>query len=169
MHYQRLKKYGKPGDAQPQLQRHGYRKTITYSTWCLMKARCNNKNNPLFKYYGGRGIIVCSRWNDNFMDFLEDMGERPNKMTIDRIDNNGDYEPQNCRWATDSQQRLNRRRFSNNTSGHTGVYFLKGRWQAQLWVNKKGYYSPLFEDKQDAVSYRKLLVNKIVPQDVISS
>jgi len=80
-----------------------------YRVWLAMRERCTNPNNRCYADYGGRGIQVCSRWND-FAAFYEDMGSRPGLgWSIDRIDNDGNYEPGNCRWATASQQRRNRR------------------------------------------------------------
>jgi hypothetical protein len=80
----------------------------TYMSWKAMRARCNNPNAQFYYSYGARGVRVCERW-DSFAAFLEDMGERPEGRTLDRIDVNGDYEPNNCRWATPVQQRANRR------------------------------------------------------------
>lgn len=73
-----------------------------------MMSRCNNKNHPRFIDYGGRGIKVCERWHD-FAKFYEDMGEPPHKASIDRKDNDRDYEPDNCRWASTGEQNRNRR------------------------------------------------------------
>ena len=78
----------------------------TYNTWHTMKQRCLNPNNDGYPYYGGRGITICDRWLD-FNNFLEDMGERPENMTLDRIDSNGNYCKENCKWSTKSEQSRN--------------------------------------------------------------
>jgi hypothetical protein len=90
-------------------------KTITaeYRTWCAMKRRCYNPNVNNYMNYGGRGIIVCDRWINSYENFLEDMGRKPSiEYSIDRIDNNGNYEPSNCRWVTPKEQRKNQRKYN---------------------------------------------------------
>jgi hypothetical protein len=84
-------------------------KTPTYYSWRAMFARCTNPNHKKYDNYGGRGIKICDRWKE-FTNFLNDLGERPPGTTLDRIDSNGNYEPGNCRWATQEQQVANRRK-----------------------------------------------------------
>lgn len=87
--------------------KHGLSYTKEYSTWASMNQRCADKANP---HYGARGIVVCDRWKNSVHAFIEDMGPAPSQAhSIDRIDNDGDYEPDNCQWATKDQQLANRR------------------------------------------------------------
>lgn len=96
--------------------RHGHtrrrRQSVEYQCWRSMIDRCTNRQNQSFESYGGRGISVCVRWRYSFENFLADMGPRPQGRSIDRMDNDGNYEPGNCRWATKKEQGRNR---SNNT------------------------------------------------------
>lgn len=75
-----------------------------------MKTRCYNSASDNYKYYGALGVTVCDRWLNSFENFLEDMGNRPENMSLDRIDPFGNYDPENCKWATQSEQTLNTRK-----------------------------------------------------------
>lgn len=108
--------------------------------WGNMHSRCGNPNNSGWKDYGGRGIRVCDRWS-KFKSFLEDMGRKPGPLhSLDRINNDGDYEPSNCRWATRAEQRLNCRRPTVSRNAHTshvGLSLERGKWRARIRINKK--------------------------------
>ena len=114
-------------------ERHGYRGTPTYNSWINMKVRCSGKSSNVrdrANYYE-RGIAVCSRWRDSFPAFLQDMGERPAGMTLDRIDPDGDYCRENCRWAAVREQLRNTRR--------TRMLEHAGRCQClQAWADEIG-------------------------------
>lgn len=112
-HYLRWRRYGNINTTKA--ARHGMFGTPTHNSWANMRRRCLDPNSNRYKHYGGRGIKICSRWLDRvhgFKNFLKDMGERPSRLTLDRIDNDGNYEPGNCRWATYSEQTLNQRKRS---------------------------------------------------------
>ena len=99
--------------------KHGHNKkrktSLTYISWQRMKQRCTYIKDKNYDIYGGRGIKVCHRWINSFENFLQDMGERPSKLhSIDRIDPNGNYEPNNCRWTTMKEQQNNRRNNKRN-------------------------------------------------------
>ena len=123
---------------------HGHNRigkmTKLYRAWKFMKQRCNNPNHPKYPGWGGRGISVCDRWSDSFINFMEDMGEPPTPQhSLGRIDNNGNYEPGNVRWETPAQQAQSRRRHTNNrtTNPMRNIKFRHGNYQVRVQVNYK--------------------------------
>lgn len=119
---------------------HKMTDTITYQSWFSMRSRCFNPNNPSYSHYGAIGISVCERWRNSFVNFLTDMGERPSKdYSIDRIDVNGDYEPNNCRWATQIQQQNNKK--NNNNITYNGETHTITDWARILGVKASIIYT----------------------------
>lgn len=114
---------------------HSLSDTPTYRTWITMRQRCYTPTHKSFKDYGGRGIAVCDRWRQSFEAFVADMGIRPERTTIERIDNFGNYEPGNCRWATYHEQQNNRR--SNHPITWRGETHNLGIWAAKLGLRKE--------------------------------
>ena len=132
----------------------------TYYSWNSMKDRCNNKNNKQYKDYGGRGITYDKRWED-FREFYKDMGEKPKQTTLDRIDVNGNYCKENCRWATKLEQQHNMR---VHLKEDVGVTFDKNhktcKWQAGISYKDKRYANR-FKTKQEAINWRKEMEVKL--------
>lgn len=156
-HYIRFKKYGDPLFCMfPEIPTYSW-KTREYSSWMSMKTRCNNPNSLDYKDYGERGIKICQRWQESFKNFLEDMGRRPKNMTLNRIDNNLGYYPKNCEWASLTEQVRNRRLNKSNTSGYSGVRYIKSsnNWRVQIKCNSMRIHLGMFTNKQDAINARK--------------
>ena len=110
---------------------HGMRHTPEYHAWCGMRSRCYNENDKSFYSYGARGIVVCDRWLESFENFFEDMGSRPDHHSLDRIDNNGPYSPENCKWSTRDQQ-------NNNKSNNRMISFKGETLTLSQWAKKIG-------------------------------
>lgn len=106
----------------------------TYKVWKDMRGRCYRKNNKDYKDYGARGIIVCDAWN-NFETFFNDMGRKPEGLSIDRIDVNGNYEPSNCRWADNETQANNKR--NNVKITHNGKEQTIQQWSREVGIDRK--------------------------------
>ena len=138
--------------------KHNLAKHRFYNTWAKMVYRCSNPNNKDYKNYGGRGITVCEEWLDirNFIEWAEATHPNIEGMSLDRIDNDKGYSPDNCRWANKTLQGVNQRIKKNNTSGFVGVCWdkSKDKWVAKIKVNKVGINLGSFKTKEEAVQAR---------------
>jgi hypothetical protein len=141
---------------------HGKSYVSEYSIWSDMKKRCFNKKSTHFNHYGGRGITVCEHWLV-FENFYKDMGPRPSKKhSLDRVDNNGNYQPNNCRWATKREQNLNKRH-KIGISGLRGIRPANSRknpFQAYYFVNGKSVYIGNFKTKEEAIFNQQKMQNQ---------
>lgn len=145
---------------------HGMSNSLEFSSWSSFRDRCNNPKNTSYKYYKGRGITYCERW-DKFENFFEDMGERPSvKYSLDRIDNNKGYYKENCRWATSKEQGNNKR---NNTLLTVGEITLTiSQWSDKNGINKDTISSRIKYgwSIEDAVTKPKNKYNRQLPFSV---
>ncbi len=148
--------------------KHGMVKTPTYNSYSSMKSRCLNKRSKFFYRYGGRGITICDRWLNSFENFLEDMGEKPSKKhSIDRIDNNGNYEPSNCKWSTHHEQQRNK-------SGlvwleHNGRKMILQDWANELGIKHCTLVSRLNSgwDLKSALTIHKMPTGQSLKQHIV--
>lgn len=143
-----------------------------FNTWYLMIRRCTVESAPNYQYYGGRGITVCDRWLHSFDSFIEDMGERPDGCSLDRIDNALGYSLDNCRWATPLEQAANRRAYSRPKSrashhrtdavANNPMRYIRqqrppnGRWSVCMHINRSRH-ERTFDTLQEAIDYRSEL------------
>ena len=143
---------------------HGLGSTRLYNIWADIKRRTLNPKNKRYSDYGGRGITICDEWLDvqNFYNWAITNGYEEDKgLSIDRIDNDGNYCPENCRWTTSIIQNRNKRIHKNNISGYKGVYFNKntGKYQAQIVVNnKKIYLGSFLTPVEGAIAYNNYII-----------
>jgi len=131
----------------------------TKRTYYQMLKRCNDPKNHAYKDYGGRGIKVCERWlgEKGYDNFLSDMGQRPDKLTLDRIDNNESYSSDNCRWVSMGIQAINKRVYKTNKSGVSGVVWHKqsNKWRAKIMLSGTTHSLGLHTDINDAIKARR--------------
>lgn len=149
---------------------HGYSRTKLGNVFEGMKQRCNNPKNKNYEKYGGRGIKICTEWlNDpkKFFDWAIKNGYKEG-LSIDRIDVNGNYEPDNCRWADNETQCLNQRLRKDNKTGHKGIYYSEGVYRVQIRRNKKRYYFGSYKTLPEAVKVleeAKTMVKEAQPDE----
>lgn len=149
---------------------HGYSRTKLGNVFEGMKQRCNNPKNKNYEKYGGRGIKICTEWlNDpkKFFDWAIKNGYKEG-LSIDRIDVNGNYEPDNCRWADNETQCLNQRIRKDNKTGHKGIYYSEGVYRVQIRRNKKRYYFGSYKTLPEAVKVleeAKAMVKEAQPDE----
>lgn len=133
-----------------------HKKSLYYRRWQNIKQRCTNQAVSNFADYGGRGISVAPEWRHDFPAFeryiLDNLGECPENYTLDRIDNNGNYEPGNVRWASRFEQNINRRVPKHNTSGYRGVTWNKHdkQWSVRIGINHRRFFIANFRSKEEA-------------------
>ena len=144
---------------------HGLIETRLYRIWASIKDRVLNPKNKRYSDYGGRGITICEEWKNDFVPFynwaMENGYEENKGLSIDRIDNDGNYEPSNCRWTTSIIQNRNKRIRKDNTSGYKGVYFSKnqGKYKAQIKVNKIHIHLGLYPTAlEGAIAYNNYVI-----------
>lgn len=146
------------------ITKHGFSRTKLYHVWISMKQRCVNKNSCNYHRYGYKGIKVCKEWYNDFMEFKKwsDRNGYKEGLTIDRIDNNGNYEPSNCRWTTHIIQSTNLSQLKTNKSGYKGVSWAKNikEWICIISINNKSKRIGRYKTQKEAVKGRNDFINE---------
>ena len=141
---------------------HGLANSQFYNTWKNMDKRCNNPKNKDYKNYGARGIAVCEEWLDvtNFVAWCEETYPNIKGYSLDRIDNDKGYSPDNCTWSSRTMQNINQRMKVTNTSGYNGIIWNKknSNWKAVIGINTKKVYLGYFNSVQEAVQARDIYI-----------
>lgn len=168
-HYQEWRKKNRSSTAP--IERHGMTESSEYKIWGKMRDRCNNPASTHYRNYGGRGIKVCERWQHSFLAFYEDIGPRPDpSYSIDRIDNDGNYEPGNVKWATRHEQAINQR-VRANRSGFTGVYYdsekKEKQWRAFTRHKNQNYELGYYSTAEEAYAVYKLARASLLANDCL--
>lgn len=164
MHYHRWRRTGDPTKCL-KYHEHGMKNTPEHNSWSGMKQRCYYKQHKQYKNYGGRGITVCDRWlgPDGFENFYKDMGPRPKGCSLDRIDNDGQYSPGNCRWA-DKYEQSGNRKWGEQDSAVVGVWrYNEKYWCASIGVCGKNI-KKYAKTEEEAISLRRQLESEYYPK-----
>ena len=136
-----------------EVENHGLTHTKAYGSWRAMRSRCNCKSQTHYSKYGGRGIVHCEKWS-KFSGFFEDMGERPEGMELERIDNDGPYSKENCKWAHKSENLFNKRTHGKYMKG---VYLNKKKFTAKMQIGRQVYQLGTYEKELEAhEAYNKM-------------
>ena len=155
--------YGKQNAKNGTNKKHNLCNTRIYGIWKAIKGRVLNPKYKTYKYYGGRGITICDEWKNDFMSFYNWAMSNgySGRLSIDRINNDGNYEPNNCRWTTQTIQSRNTRVYKNNTSGFKGVSYNKraGSYQTCIHINSKKIHLGYFQTPvEGAIAYNNYII-----------